>query len=145
MFRATLSVRPIERNNPKSMDVEVYRLKRDWAEAGVTWLNARAGVPWLQPGAIGPDDVDSTWVGQAVWTTNAWFSFDVTQLVRGWVEGTWPNHGLLLHTMASDGSIQVTYDSISSNSTVGAQQPYRPELIISYWGPQRVYLPFTQK
>lgn len=149
VFRATLSLRAIQRSHPENIYAEVRRVKKDWPETQATWLNARAGVPWQEPGAMGANDVAGYITGQNIWAVDGWYSFDVTLLVQGWMAGTWPNHGLLLRVNVNKPVPQVTYDFASSNMVYspggGVEEAYRPELIVSYWGSNQGYLPFVSK
>lgn len=140
VHRATLSLWPFERTGTDRISTRVGWLKRDWAETEATWVNARAGVLWESPGARGASDVGGWVTGRDLWTEDAWFSFDVTAAVRGWVEGALPNYGFII-TGSAPASPALVYDIVPSNSAA-VRQAYRPELIISYWRADRVYVPF---
>ena len=131
VFRATLSLRAIARSGAQISQASFYPLKRAWAETEATWTNARSTVRWQEPGASGANDAGGRSGGAPIWTTDAWFSFDVTSLVRNWIESPSSNHGVILRASASVPDIR--YDFVASNTTVASQQGYRPELIVSYW------------
>lgn len=84
--------------------VNLYRSSANWAETSVTWNNYGG----YEPAVLGSFS-----------TATGWRQVDVTELVRGWVAGTWPNYGLLLDDPAATGS--ATYRS-SEYGTV-AQRP----------------------
>ena len=76
----------------------VYAVMRDWAACETTWIEAKTGTPWAQPGC---DDTveDRGDVPEASFATSGaprWYEVDLTRTVQGWVDGTIPNHGLLL-------------------------------------------------
>lgn len=66
--------------------VTAYRSKAGWAETAVTWKNKPDRAEAYGSTAIRLDD-----------TVLDWYTLDVTNLVRGWVSGKWPNHGLILY------------------------------------------------
>lgn len=72
----------------------VKRLTEPWHEMEVTWLNRTATEPWSIPGGVFVDTGAST-----VFTTQQVYApvdIDVTALVGGWLDHTYPNFGLLL-------------------------------------------------
>ncbi len=145
VFRATLSLRASARSGPQISRAGFFPLKRDWVGAEATWTDARTGVRWQQPGALGANDAGSRAGETYIWTSDAWFSFDVTQLVQGWVKTPSSNYGLILR--ANPSTSDILYDFVASDAAPASQsasaQAYRPELIISYWSKNRVYLPIV--
>lgn len=71
------------RNVPPDLTVEVYRITAPWTETEVTW-NSFAG------------SYDPVPVGSFVADSVGWRSVDLTALVQDWVDGTYPNYGVLL-------------------------------------------------
>ncbi len=63
--------------------IDVHRITADWQELVVTWDNFG--------GAFAPG-VEGTFLADAF----DWRSVDVTALVQGWIDGAYPNYGLLL-------------------------------------------------
>jgi len=63
--------------------VEVHRITADWDEATITW-NSFNGA--YTADIFGTFDASST----------GWKSVNITTLVQGWVDGTYPNYGLVL-------------------------------------------------
>jgi hypothetical protein len=145
VFRAILSLRAIQQSSQTKLRADVYPLRRTWAEAEATWNNARSGVPWQVPGAQGANDAGGLTTAGYIWTMNAWYGFDVTQIVRSWVEGSSPNHGLILRANLDRTDIDIVYDFVASNNTDPGVSAYRPELIVSYWSANKVYLPLVLK
>ena len=82
--------------------ISVYRLTSPWEEAFVSWNKGTQTISWVTPGG----DYDPA----------AWASFspasaglrqvDVTTLVQGWLDGTYPNYGMLLMANGSDGNVR---------------------------------------
>jgi len=66
-----------------SIPISPYRIPPPWAVDNVTWNS--------QPSYA--ESYPATWITHMDW---GWHSFDVTDLVRSWVAGTYPNHGLML-------------------------------------------------
>ena len=65
-------------------DINVHRITNPWEACEVTWNNFG--------GSYAPE-VEGTFNASTDW---AWHSCDVTSLVGGWLNGTYPNYGLLL-------------------------------------------------
>lgn len=89
----------------------MYRMTRDWVEGtgtmavptydGATWYSYdgdEVNHLWTNPGAEGDYDNNvvcaDTLVTQ-VRPNHEWYAWDVTDLVQDWIDGTWPNHGLI--------------------------------------------------
>jgi hypothetical protein len=66
----------------QSMTATPYRISSPWYENSVTWDG--------RPSSAEP--YPSTSIPYA----SGWVTFDVTDLVQGWVEGTYPNHGIMV-------------------------------------------------
>ncbi len=65
------------------VDVRVHRITAPWTELGVTWGNFGGA---YDPYVFGEFIVNGT----------GWISVDVTALVQGWLDGDYPNYGILL-------------------------------------------------
>jgi len=129
--RATLSLYPQERSNPQALDASVYPLLRSWSEAQATWERASNGDAWQIPGADGAQDREYVAADQKVvdWL-QFWASFDITGLVQRWVDGQLANNGVVIK---QKGGPAVGFDFPSRDVTGWENEPYRPELIVSYW------------
>lgn len=63
--------------------ITTYRVTSNWAENSITWNNAPGyGTPY-----------GSKSIAHSAW---GWYEFDVTNLVKSWVNGTYPNYGIML-------------------------------------------------
>ena len=93
--------------------ITTYRIASAWSESSVTWNNKPSF---------------STAYGSAAVTHGAWgwYSFNVTGLVRGWINGTIPNRGVMLRGPEWSGA-----DS-SWRGFYTREGPYRPRLAITY-------------
>jgi len=75
-------------------NVEVHRVTAPWLEQEASWNNAAVGLPWANSGGdYDPAVVDTAAVAAGTDTLVRW---DVTTTVAAWVDGSLPNHGLLL-------------------------------------------------
>jgi len=95
--------------------IGVHRITADWGETTVTWAN--------QPGHI-TTAYATTSVGAV---TGTWYTFNVTDLVREWYNGTYANYGLKLVSQNETICNRRTFDSRES-----AHDPY---LQITYGTP----------
>ena len=95
--------------------VVAYQAAGNWTETGVTWNNKPAmGTsygyvdvpPYSDPGG--------------------WYELDVTALVRGWLNGSIPNQGILIRGDETSG-----YSS-SWRSFSTREGPYPPQLVVRY-------------
>jgi hypothetical protein len=70
-------------DSPSGQTVNIHRITADWAENTVTWNSFN-------------EQFDPTIVGSFVASVAGMYSVDVTALVQGWLDGTYPNYGLLI-------------------------------------------------
>jgi hypothetical protein len=111
--------------------VSVHRVQRDWIEGtgsgggtadGATWNTFDSSTPWTtQGGDYDPAVVASSPITAA---TGDWESWDISTLVRDWVDGSAANHGLLLK---GSGTIAVSFASKED-----ADAALHPKLSITY-------------
>lgn len=85
--------------DPSSETVNVHRITQPWDEMTVTWNNF---------GGNYDAAVASTFVPSAI----GWHSVDVTALVQGWLDGTYPDYGFLLEQS------NVTFTSYASSEHI---------------------------
>jgi len=91
--------------------VNAHRITADWAEASVTW-NSFGGA------------YDPAVIGSFVANSLGWRHIDVTALVENWIDGVYPNYGILLEQ-------GVTSPTIYPSSEF-ATQDWHPLLKICY-------------
>jgi len=112
IYSARLKLYFTYRSNAGTGTLKAYRLTKAWDEKTVTWE-----VPWEQPGATGPSDLNPTAVGTPtpLNAINVWVTLDVTQAAQAWANGA-ENDGLLL-----------IFDSSSSTEYRFASREYAPK------------------
>jgi hypothetical protein len=93
-----------------SVAIRPYRISSPWAVDTVTW-NSRPSYAESYP---------ATWITHGAW---GWHSFDVTDLVRSWVTGTYPNYGLMLRGPEASAG----WRAFTTSETI-----YPPHLVIEY-------------
>jgi hypothetical protein len=100
-----------------SLPIGLYQVTEDWTEGAITWNN--------QPGSS--SDAEST---DSVYSssTDTWRSWYIKDLLKGWLDGSITNYGMLLKPVSEPATNLVYFDS-SDNSTL------RPQLLISYYIP----------
>jgi hypothetical protein len=126
--QATLQVYANGTSGGGDIPISSYYISRTVESCQATWFIARTGVNWGTPGAnnIVTDrrpDPESSLTTSGI---NKWYSFDLTAVVQGWVNGSLPNNGVLLRQ---------TNTLISAWRFPGAQNAnvsLRPKLVISY-------------
>jgi hypothetical protein len=127
--QATLSLYALSRSNAGNLTVDLYEVKRPWAEGQATWNLARTGQPWALPGCGQPEsDLAATPASsQFVNAVDTWFNWEVTDLVQLWVANPASNQGMILK---GDGPTSVEYSFASSE--YWWSQHYAPTLTIRY-------------
>jgi hypothetical protein len=105
--------------------VKVYRTSGDWTETAVTWNNK-------------PGYAEQYAASDILSWTEGWYTFDVTALVQGWVNGSFANQGLLLRgpESSSDSSALFIFRSRNYSGTT-----YDPRIVITYAGGASIELP----
>jgi len=142
---AVLSLWCTSQSNTSPIEVNSYRLMKSWREMEATWNQARAGVPWGQPGAfqIGVDRSAQTATTGVLDRPDMWLHLDWTFLIAHWRGHPSVNHGAVI---SGTGWAHVTYSFASSEN---AMQSIRPRLTITYTtpaGPQpRIRMPLLYK
>jgi hypothetical protein len=108
--RATITV---HRSTSGVARISAHRVTSSWDERSTTWQTF-AGALDSEPIAVASLEADA---GSMV-------TFDVTELVRGWQTGAYPNYGIALRQLAA-----VTGFTTSESDDVSA----RPQLDVCYW------------
>lgn len=70
-------------NRVNGQQIDIHRVTNDWAEATITWNNFG--------GAYDPTVITSFTADALDWRTA-----DITGLVQDWMDGTYPNYGILI-------------------------------------------------
>ena len=120
-------------NSSTGQVIDIHRFTRSWDEGtgidtitnnGATWNNATGTLAWTTAGG----DFDSfVFASNSTIALNEALTFDITSLVRGWINGTWNNYGFLLkHNNETVNGNDVIYSSDYGDQT------FRPKLVINY-------------
>lgn len=96
--------------------VTAYRVAAPWQESTATW-NAQPAAAEAAGSVAIPFNFNA----------NAWYTLDVTGLVRGWVNQTAPNYGLMLRAPESAGN-DFAFFAVATRSWSG----YEPYLTLAY-------------
>jgi hypothetical protein len=98
-----------------SMVVTAYRITQAWPSQP-TWNNFAGAYA---------ESYGATTIG----TSFAHYDFDVKTLVQGWVNGTWPNYGIMLR--GQEGS----YCNLKDFASANGSSSYWPQLVVEYPDP----------
>jgi len=99
----------------RTRTITTYRIGSAWSESSVTW-NTR------------PSCAEAYGSASVTHGSFGWYSFDVTNLVSGWVNGSLPNYGVMLRGPEGSGS-DSSWRGFSTR-----EGPYTPQLVITYSG-----------
>lgn len=97
-----------------SLNVTIQRITSNWSESNVTGLNM-------------PSVSTVDWAFTSVAPTATWVSWNVTNLVRSWINGTYPNNGFALNYTPFPNNFKSFY----SREYIG---DYKPRLILLGYG-----------
>ena len=112
--------------NSANITIKAYRLTSSWNETSTTWNNRDESQLWWTGGG----DYASTAIDTVVITSaNQWYNFTITSTVKGWIDGTNSNLGIILipATGTSDGTITEFFSSDYTTDT-----SLRPKITIDY-------------
>ncbi|MFC1507347.1 DNRLRE domain-containing protein [Thermoproteota archaeon] len=114
-------------DDPAGRTFTAYRITNDWVETQATWNSYRTGSSWDTAGGdFSTDGASSTTVPSSM----GWMTWDVTAVVKAWIEGGQPNYGFLirdLNEVLQDPGFGVNFDSKESIFT-----DWRPILEIDW-------------
>ncbi len=124
-------------NEGFSMDVAAFRVLRPWVSTEASQLYASSGVPWDFAGCDGAGDrLPIPEAVQTVTTMLTWYSWPMTDMVKGWAYGTIPNYGLSLQPLQSITDTQtVWFDAADDVSHYEPYEEHRPKLVILHVPP----------
>jgi len=122
----------LNNHSDAAFNIACHRLTAAWVEAQVTWNNRQTGTPW---GTAGGDFASPALItvsspdNPSGWGTDY---FDITQLLKDWLNGTYPNSGIILKCETESGSIN-TWSYYETDDQ--ASDTYKPALVVDYVAP----------
>ncbi len=103
--------------------VSAHRIKNSWSEDSVTWNSRKSGINWDTAGS----DFDSMAVATTpVGPVNQRYEWNITPLAQGWIDSSYPNHGVALIAAIAGMAGEQFYTSDHADPT------RRPSLSITY-------------
>jgi len=129
ILSATLNLNLFRNTGSQTDMVQAHRATRDWTEgngttnSGATWNRYDGVNAWTTPGG----DFDPTIAGSFVAAGTGWKSMDITGLIRDWVDGVYPNHGMILRSPPAPGNNEKRFYTSDDN-----RPALRPYLTICY-------------
>ena len=118
--------------NDANVPITAQRITSDWKEDEVTWIKRDNGNNWDNPGGDYDADVISTTLVGSTGpgsTKPLRYEWDIGRLLLGWLDGSYPNYGVVLRT-EEPGTLGERFD------TSDHLDPIRhPRLIIHYMLP----------
>ncbi len=112
--------------SPTAIQWACYRLTNDWSETGATWYHRTATAYWSSYGGDYTTTDGNVQYGPA---QGSWITFDVKNIVQGWLNNSYPNYGFIYKSYNEVESTMYEWWSYSREGTdVDAQ--YRPRLIL---------------
>lgn len=87
--------------------IDIHRVTSPWTENGSTWASADVGSPWTLVG--GDFDATPSASTSLPGSGEGWFTWDITGLVQGWLDGSYPNYGLVAKQSAFAGGTYANY------------------------------------
>ena len=106
-----------------NITIKLYRITSPWTESETTWTNGTSLQSWDTAGGDYAEEVDFLQFSNV----SALYNFTITNLVRGWVNGSYSNYGIILISNDSATGNRREIDSSDSGSVSA-----RPKIIIDY-------------
>lgn len=136
LLKATMEMYQPEGATAPQGIVALYALKRAWMPDASSWIHADRGgkQAWEKPGASGEKDVDTQAVAQVLLDgqTGLWRSWDLTDYLRGVLEGRRKDAGLLMR-MALDEPKFLVYFCVDEGPAAAVNDPaLRPRLMVEF-------------
>ena len=113
-------------------DFDVYRVLRPFIGCQANWNQASSGNSWGQPGCNDPvtDRGPAPESGIRTDSIRRWYSFDLTNLARSWMDGSVANRGVILH-----GNSAWSVGEFHFGSAQDRDPQARPKLVLTYREP----------
>ncbi len=128
-----------------SGNVNVHRIINDWTEGTApcngtvgmvsNWNQRAAGTNWTTAGGDFDSNVEaSTFVSTTTYTTHTW---DIKNLIQNWVNGVYPNNGLLIKHADESAYNQITFATREYTGTANDARlviTYNPSKVKTWTG-----------
>ena len=129
MIAAASLVLTASTNRTSQHDFYISQCLRDWVETEATWNSYSTGNAWGTPGGGSGVDYSATpvWFGHLTGiTVGLQVAFDVTSLVRDWVENGVPNYGFFITEQTLEAGMYSTWCTYENSTPAN-----RPKLQVS--------------
>jgi hypothetical protein len=103
-----------------------HRLTNSWLESEVTYNNRTDSLSWDTAGGDFDSNIEDTDTQQDGEGTGTPLYFNITNLVRGWVNGTYSNYGLIVEADTSNDYTAFYTSDYTTDTSL------RPKLVINY-------------
>ena len=127
VLEAYLHVNAMDESAVQPLQVASHAVLRPWEDDQATWLNATTGQAWEEAGCTGLTDRSTLPSDRELLHGMGWWQFNVTDIVKEWVEQRSANSGFLLES--PDESSAALYKLVSTHHTDTTAYPV---LIVSY-------------
>lgn len=118
---AVLRIYVASQSNPNILQASVHMVVRTWDARSASWVLATSDETWSVPGARGVgQDIGEPVHEEIMQKAGTWYSFDITDMVRQWVDHPETNYGVILR---GEGPAGVQYNIVSSDSPSAANRP----------------------
>ncbi|ODS37678.1 MAG: hypothetical protein A7315_03895 [Candidatus Altiarchaeales archaeon WOR_SM1_79] len=106
--------------------VNVHRVTQSWTETGSNWDTYDGTNDWPVSDDGGdydgiPEDTQTILAG-----VNAWYSWNITDLVKKWMNGTYSNYGMIFTSESGSGLHWLRSSDYNIDPT------FRPKLVVNY-------------
>jgi len=118
----------LNNHSDAAYNISCHRVTAAWVEAQVTWNSRQTGTPWGTAGGdfASPAEVTiSSPDNPSGWSTDY---FDITQLLKDWLNGAYQNYGVILKCEVESGLNWAVYESDDSTQA----EQYKPALVVDY-------------
>lgn len=140
IISATMKMYCYQDDFSTSMTINTYRILKPWIEGtqqtedrnldtppSCCWVEYGNNIPWDTPGADASTDRSLTAISSTTGAGIGWYSWDLTNAVQNWSDGSWSNEGVIL--ISSDEATDDLKYFTPSESSLTSQ---RPRLVIEY-------------
>lgn len=107
--------------------IKLYRMTSDWSETDANWTNKDISTLWNTNGG----DIDNTDELNYSIVSNksgVYYNFSIpTYIIKGWINGTYPNYGILI---LSNDTLTGNFSIFASSNSPTPEQ--KPKIIINY-------------